>query len=314
MKLFRRPSSLNVLFYFLIFAVTQITGLLLSFVICFILKDFTWGFVRMALVNSFILGLALIGGCYFSQRLVFKIKIAYIAALSFCLVLGIGIISFFIVLFLEPTLFIYYNRGVFSFLFINFLFIITLHIIGSGLIIYREIMVEKEKTIGIEKTLKNQMEMKLLSSRINPHFLFNTLNMLLTLLKQPEKAESAILNLSDLLRVNLEQSDKMSIPIKEELTNVKKYLEIQKLRFGEKLHYEIKSDCDFSIPPIIIQPIIENSIKHAMPNVSLLGTSKNSITHAILLDNRHSVIYISGNLIFQSPLSEGYYYGTDRAF
>jgi hypothetical protein len=46
----------------------------------------------------------------------------------------------------------------------------------------------------------------------------------------------------------------------------------------------------------------------------LKGTSKNSITHAILLDNRHSVIYISGNLIFQSPLSEGYYYGTDRAF
>ena len=196
MNLFRRPASLNVLFYFLIFAVTQITGLLLSFVICFILKDFTWGFVRMALVNSFILGLALIGGCYFSQRLVFKIKIVYVVALSFCLVLGIGIISFFIVLFLEPTLFIYYNRGAFSFLFINFLFIITLHVIGSGLIIYREIMVEKEKTIGTERNLKNQMEMKLLSSRINPHFLFNTLNMLLTLLKQPEKAETAILNLS----------------------------------------------------------------------------------------------------------------------
>ena len=62
----------------------------------------------------------------------------------------------------------------------------------------------------------------------------------------------------------------MSIPVKEELTNVEKYLEIQKLRFGEKLHYEIKADCDFSIPPIIIQPIIENSVKHAMPYVSRL--------------------------------------------
>jgi len=60
----------------------------------------------------------------------------------------------FIVLFLEPTLFIYYNRGAFSFLFINFLFIITLHVIGSGLIIYREIMVEKKKPSEPKETLR----------------------------------------------------------------------------------------------------------------------------------------------------------------
>jgi len=270
MKIIRQIASLNVVFYSSIFMVTQITGLLLSLVICFILKDFTWGFVRMALINSFILGLALIGGCYFSQKLVFKIKTIYSVAISFSLVLGIGIISFFIVLYLEPTLFIYYNRGAFSFLFINFLFIIALQSIGSGLIIYREVMVEKEKTIGNERNLKNQMEMKLLSSRINPHFLFNTLNMILTLLKQPAKAEMAILNLSDLLRENLEQSDKTSIPIKQELSNVEKYLEIQKLRFDEKLYYEIKGDVDFPIPPLIIQPLVENSIKHNMQKVSHL--------------------------------------------
>jgi two-component system, LytTR family, sensor kinase len=250
--------------------VTQITGLLLSLVICYILQDFTWGFVRMALVNSFILGLSLIGSCYLSQSLMFKIKTIYIVAISFSLVLGISIISLFIVLFLEPTLFIYYDRGAFSFLFVNFLFIIALYSIGSGLIIYREIMVEKEKAIGNERYLRNQMEMKLLSARVNPHFLFNTLNMVLTLLKQPAKAETAILNLSDLLRENLEQSDKMSIPVKQELANVGKYLEIQKLRFGEKLQYEIKGDADFSIPPLIIQPLVENSIKHNMQKVSHL--------------------------------------------
>ena len=250
--------------------VTQITGLLLSLVICFILQDFTWGFVRIALINSFILGLALIGSCYLSQRLVFKIKTYYIVAITISLALGVSIISLLIVLFLEPTVFIYYDRGAYSFLFINFLFIIALHLICSGLIIYREIMVEKEKTIGNERYLKNQMEMKLLSSRVNPHFLFNTLNMILTLLKEPVKAENAILNLSDLLRENLEQSDKTSIPVKEELSNVRKYLEIQKLRFGEKLNFEIKGDADFSIPPLIIQPLVENSIKHNMQNVSHL--------------------------------------------
>jgi two-component system LytT family sensor kinase len=267
LKLLRSP---NTLFYAAVFMVTQITGLLLSLTVCFILQDFTWGFVRIALINSFILGLALISSCYLSQRLMFKIKIVYIVLISFALVLGIGIISFFIVLFLEPTLFIYYDRGAFSFLFINFLFIIALYAISSGLIIYREIMIEKEKTIGTERDLKNQMEMKLLSSRVNPHFLFNTLNMILTLLKQPAKAEVAILNLSDLLRENLEQSDKTSIPVAQEMENVRKYLEIQKLRFDEKLHYEISGDAVFSIPPLIIQPLVENSIKHNMHKVPRL--------------------------------------------
>ena len=169
MKLTKRIKFLNFLFYFSVFIVTQITGLLLSLVICFILKDFTWGFVRMALVNSFILGLSLTGSCHLTQRLVFKIKNIFIVAISFSLVLGIGIISFFVVFFSEPALFIYYYRGVISFLIVNFLFIIALYIISSGMIIYREIMSEKENAIDNERYLKNQMEMKLLSSRVNPH-------------------------------------------------------------------------------------------------------------------------------------------------
>jgi hypothetical protein len=121
MKIIKQRISPNVFFYTSIFLVTQITGLFLSLVICFILHDFVWGFIRIALTNSFILGLGLIGGCYLSQRLVFKIKIVYSMAITFSLVLGIGIISFFIVLFEEPALFIYYDRGAFSFLFVNFL-------------------------------------------------------------------------------------------------------------------------------------------------------------------------------------------------
>ena len=294
--------SLKLLFYSSIFLVTQIAGLLLSLAICFILQDFTWGFVRMALVNSFILGAALIGICNLTQRLVFKIKVIYIVAISFSLVLGISIISFFIVLFLEPTLFIYYDRGALSFAFINFLFIIALHIISSGLIIYREIMAEKEKTINNERFLKNQMEMKLLSSRINPHFLFNTLNMILTLLKQPAKAEIAILNLSDLLRVNLEQSDKASIPVRQELENVRKYLEIQELRFGEKLHFEINCEIDFPIPPLIIQPIVENSIKHNIQNCSRLV-----IEIQVSCINNHNIISIidSAKAVHSSMLNQG---------
>jgi sensor histidine kinase YesM len=265
-----RSNLSGILFALSLFMVTQVAGLLLSLVICFVLKDFTWGFVRMALVNSFLLGLSLIGSCALTGRLMFKMKVPYIVAVSFSLVVGVAIISFVILLFSEPAVFIYYDRGAFAFLIINLLFIIGLYTIGSGLIINREIMIDKEKTIGNERYLKNQMEMKLLSSRVNPHFLFNTLNMILTLLKQPAKAETAILNLSDLLRENLERSEKSTISVREEMENVRKYLELQKLRFDEKLHYEIKGDADFAIPPLIIQPLVENSIKHNMQAVSRL--------------------------------------------
>ncbi|MBD3316053.1 MAG: hypothetical protein GF344_09715 [Chitinivibrionales bacterium] len=270
MKITQRIDPLNLYLYTTIFLVTQATGLFLSLAICYILQDFIWDFVRMALINSFILGLSLIGSCYLSQKLIFAVRLFYIAAVAFSLILGISIISFFTILFLEPVLFIYYDRGAVSFLLVNFLFIIALQTISLGLIFHREIMVEKEKALGRERYQKKQMEMRLLSSKVNPHFLFNTLNMILTLLKQPAKAETALLNLSDLLRQNLEQAEKRDIPLSEEVENVKKYLEIQSLRFGKKLRYTILGECNFSIPPLIIQPLVENSIKHNIRDVSQL--------------------------------------------
>jgi sensor histidine kinase YesM len=263
----------NLLIYLTMFVVTQVTGIFLSLMICYILQDFVWGFVRAALINSFILGIALIGSCILSQKQLFKLQIVYIVAISLASLLGISMISFLIVLYLEPALLIYYSRGSITFLVINFLFIAAFYIISSGLIFYREILLDKEKALGRERNLKNQMEMKLIVSKINPHFLFNTLNMILNLLKQPAKAEIALLNLSDLLRFNLEQSEKNSIPVKDEIDSVRKYLEIQTLRFGERLSFNIDGNDDFIIPPLIIQPLVENCIKHNIKNVSKLSVN-----------------------------------------
>ncbi len=267
---FKQIKSLNTILYFAIFVITQVTGLLLSLSICFVLQDFIWGFVRMAMVNSFILGISLICCCFLSQNLIFRIRTVFIIFISFSVILGTGIISFLVLLFNEPTLFIYYDRGAFAFLFVNSLFIISLYFISSGLIVYREIMKVNENRISNEQILKNQMEMKLLASKVNPHFLFNTLNMILNLLKKPAVAEAALLNLSDLLRNNLEYAERKMIPISDEIDNVRKYLEIQKLRFQDKLHYEISCDDVFDIPPLIIQPLVENSIKHNITEVSSL--------------------------------------------
>jgi sensor histidine kinase YesM len=267
LHIFQTP---NFLIYATIFIVTQITGIFLSLMICYVLSDFVWGFVHAALFNSLILGSALICICIVSQRQLFKLPIVFIVLIALAVLLGVGIISFFIVLFLEPTLLIYYSRGSIAFLVINFLFTTALYTISSGLIFYREILLEKEKAIGREQYLKKQMEMKLLTSKINPHFLFNTLNMILTLLKQPLKAEAALLNLSDLLRFNLEQSEKVTISVKDEIDSVRKYLEIQSLRFGDKLSFSISGSDDFEIPPLIIQPLVENCIKHNIKNVQQL--------------------------------------------
>ncbi|HEX2957622.1 MAG TPA: histidine kinase [Chitinispirillaceae bacterium] len=267
LHIFQTP---NFLMYATIFMVTQIIGIFLSLMICYVLADFVWGFVHTALINSFILGSALIGICIVSQRQLFRLPIAFIELIALAVLLGVGIISFFIVLFLEPALLIYYSRGTIAFLVIDFLFITALYTISSGLIFYREILLEKEKAIGRERYLKKQMEMKLLISKINPHFLFNTLNMILTLLKQPLKAEVALLNLSDLLRFNLEQSEKTTISVKNEIDSVRKYLEIQSLRFGEKLSFTITGSDEFGIPPLIIQPLVENCIKHNIKNVQRL--------------------------------------------
>jgi sensor histidine kinase YesM len=294
-----RSTSLSVLFYVTLFLVTQVTGLLLSLVICYVLQDFTWVFVRMALADSLLLGLTLMGSCYLTQRMLSRMNTLSVVAISGSLVLGMAVISALVVLFAEPTLFIYYYRGALSFLFVNFLFVAGLQVISSGLIIYREVMVGKEKTIGEERLLKQRMEMQLLASRINPHFLFNTLNMILALLKQPAKAEVAILNLSDLLRQNLEHTDRGSVPVREELENVRKYLEIQKLRFEERLDYEIRGDAAFSIPPMIIQPLVENSIKHNMQTVTHLAIEVAVSTDGVRnrIDVRDSVKAVDASML-----------------
>lgn len=302
MKTLKNTSSINTIVYLSIFVITQITGLLLSLTICFILQDFIWGFLRMALINSLILGVSLICCCFLTQNLIFKIKAHYISFISLSVLLGTGIISFFFLLFRERSLFIYYNRGAWAFLFVNFLFIISLYIISSGLIFYREIMVKKEKAIGNERNLKKQMEMKLLSSKVNPHFLFNTLNMILNLLKKPDVAEIALLNLSDLLRNNLEYAEKETISIKDEIANARKYLEIQKLRFEQKLFYSVTSSGDFQLPPLIIQPLVENSIKHNITKVSKL-----TIDVVVYSDEKKNYISItdSERLVSESMLHKG---------
>ncbi len=262
--------SLRTLTYFLILLIALITGLLLSLIISYIFPDVALKFVSIALLNSFFLGLAMVLCLYLTRTLVSRLKNIYVMALSLGLVFGIGIIIFLIILLMEPVIFLYYFEGTVSFLLINLLFILSLNTIVTGSVLYQDTVSAKERALAEEKVLKKEMEMKLLSAKLNPHFLFNSLNLIASMLKKPESAELALISLSELLRYNLDQADKERVLIEEELESVKKYLIIQKMRFDDRLEYEINCHVSGDIPPLIIQPLVENSIKYNINQVEVL--------------------------------------------
>lgn len=129
----------------------------------------------------------------------------------------------------------------------------------------------EEKSKLYKQTL--ELEMKFLSSQMNPHFTFNAMNSIQYYLmeNEPEKAQKYLLKYSKLIRKVLENNMKKYVPIKEETEMLSLYMDIESLRFEIQFDYEIKipeniKALNISIPPMIIQPYIENAIWHGISN------------------------------------------------
>lgn len=118
------------------------------------------------------------------------------------------------------------------------------------------------------RKLKVEAELQALQAKINPHFLFNTLNSIASLITiDPSRAEEAIEKLSSLFRLTLKNSLTDQIPIIDSLTMVESYLDLEHLRFGKRLSYAIECDDSVSqvfLPALLIQPLVENAIKHGI--------------------------------------------------
>ena len=137
--------------------------------------------------------------------------------------------------------------------------------------------------INLESELKTNVkvaELNLLKSQINPHFLFNSLNSISALtVSESSKAQEMVQKLSDFLRVSISERPDANRKFSEELDNISKYLDIEKVRFGERLIVEqnvAKKCLDASIPSLILQPLVENAIKHGVSQS--LGTVTIRIT------------------------------------
>ncbi len=126
---------------------------------------------------------------------------------------------------------------------------------------------------------KNEVELNKLKSQLNPHFIFNALNSIRALVDEnPEKAKDAITRLSGILRSSLIMNKKKLTNFDEELQAVRDYLELECIRFEERLRVEYQIDpasSEYQVPPLMIQTLVENGIKHGISQ--LKGGGKLSI-------------------------------------
>ncbi|MBK9253978.1 MAG: histidine kinase [Saprospiraceae bacterium] len=113
-----------------------------------------------------------------------------------------------------------------------------------------------------------QSELKFLKSQINPHFLFNTLNSLYALtLKKSDLAPEIVLKLSEMMRYMLYECNEKQVPLKKEVKYLQNYLELEKLRHGNKMEIDFKINGDLTnqkIAPLVMMPFVENAFKHGI--------------------------------------------------
>ncbi len=139
-----------------------------------------------------------------------------------------------------------------------------------GLKFYRLLQEEKEKSIRAE-SLAHESQLRMLRYQLNPHFLFNTLNAISTLIleKNTDVANAMVSKLSNFLRYSLDKDPMQKVDLEHEINTMNLYLEIEQVRFDERLQVEINIDDAARkalVPSLILQPLVENSIKYAVAN------------------------------------------------
>ncbi len=144
-----------------------------------------------------------------------------------------------------------------------------------------------------------QARLQALQSRIRPHFLFNSMNIIASLIHvDPDKAEQAVEDLSELFRASLKEAG-VEVSLKQELELCKKYVHIESLRLGERLQvtWNITAPLEIKIPMLTLQPIIENAIYYGIQPNAASGKVEIDISHK----NNKVLILVTNPLPAQAP-------------
>ncbi len=134
-------------------------------------------------------------------------------------------------------------------------------------ILFLFLNVQKNIALSKEEEKNKEAQIKLMLSQIQPHFVYNSLSAISTRITiDPDKAQEALDDFTEYLRHNLSSlTETRLIHFKEELKYIRTYISLEKLRFNDRINvvYDIRTE-DFSVPPLCIQPIVENAIKHGI--------------------------------------------------
>lgn len=159
----------------------------------------------------------------------------------------------------------------------------TVFAVARTFYVYTTIKAEQEvrmKDLELSRVneLHKKAELESLQSKINPHFLYNALNSIASLaVSDGKKTEQMALALSDFFKYSLNKEHKTLVTIREEIDSVQTYLTIEKVRFGERFNYELNLPEELenvTIPQFIIQPVVENAVKHGISKLSKDGFIK----------------------------------------
>jgi two-component system LytT family sensor kinase len=159
-------------------------------------------------------------------------------------------------------------RAYFGFGFYIDLIIALLIVIAVHALLYYQNFRASELAQSSLKTQLAQAQLRALKMQLHPHFLFNTLHSISSLvLEDPPKANSMIARLGDFLRLTLENSNQQLVSLKEETEFLRCYLEIEQVRFGDRLTVAVELEpqtLSVQVPHLILQPVVENAIQHAI--------------------------------------------------
>ncbi|MEO9483550.1 MAG: histidine kinase [Ekhidna sp.] len=132
---------------------------------------------------------------------------------------------------------------------------------------YQDMQKRLNRELELQNLLKDS-ELRMLKSQINPHFIFNSLNSVSALtISKPENAREMVIKLSDFLRYSLGKENSELNSLEQEINNATLYLDIEKVRFGDKLRFEkeLAAECaNVNVPNLILQPLFENAIKYGV--------------------------------------------------
>lgn len=194
----------------------------------------------------------------------------------------------------EGPLGTYYARH-FGYGFYIDLIIASLIVLGAHALLYYDDFRASQLEQSSLKTQLAQAQLRALKMQVHPHFLFNTLHSISSLvLEDPPKANSMIARLGDFLRLTLDNSDQQLVTLKEETEFLRCYLDIEQVRFGDRLRVAFEMEpltLSAQVPHLILQPIVENAIQHAVAprtaqsQIQIKANQQNGLLRIEIKDN-----------------------------